>query len=120
MAKVLIVDDEKILTTAYELVLSKDRHKVFIANRPQDGLDLVAQEHPDVLLLDMLMPDMNGIEFLKALRKKKLKVPVILGFSNIENEEVIRAAKKLGIKEYLLKVNYTPRQIADLVATLAK
>lgn len=120
MAKVLIVDDEQILTDAYELVLSKDGHKVFVANRPKDGLDIAEKEHPDILLLDMLMPDMNGIEFLKALKAKKIKIQSVLGFSNIENEEVVSAAKKLGVKDYLLKVNYTPRQVAELVIKLTK
>ncbi len=116
MHTVLIVDDERILTDAYELSLTKAGFKVFIANAPEDGIDIAVKEKPEVIVLDMLMPQMNGIEFLKALKKKmQLGKTKVLAFSNIENESVVQAAKKLGVVDYLLKVNYTPHQLADLI-----
>ena len=116
MLNVLIVDDERILTDAYELSLTKAGFKVFIANAPEDGIDIAVKEKPEVIVLDMLMPQMNGIEFLKALKKKmQLGKTKVLAFSNIENESVVQAAKKLGVVDYLLKVNYTPHQLADLI-----
>lgn len=116
MNTVLIVDDERILTDAYELSLTKAGFKVFIANVPEQGIEIAIKEKPDVIVLDMLMPQMNGIEFLKALKKKMhLGKTKVLAFSNIENESVVKAAKKLGVVDYLLKVNYTPHQLADLI-----
>ncbi len=80
----------------------------------------VLKHHPQVILLDMLMPEMNGIEFLQALQPKNLPRTKVCVLSNIENPEIIAAAKKLGAVDYLLKVNYTPYQIADLVKDLVK
>lgn len=119
MAKVLVVDDEKLLTDAYEIVLKKARHTVYIANDPNEGLELASKHKPDIILLDMLMPTMNGIEFMKQLKAKKLSSRVY-AFSNIENPEVVTAAKKMGVKDYLLKVDYTPHQVAQLVDALMK
>lgn len=119
MAKVLVVDDEKLLTDAYEIVLKKARHQVYIANDPNEGLELASKHKPDIILLDMLMPTMNGIEFMKQLKAKKISSRVY-AFSNIENPEVVAAAKKMGVKDYLLKVDYTPHQVAQLVDSLMK
>lgn len=121
MTSVLIVDDERILTDAYELSLTKAGYKVFIANLPSKGIELAVAENPKVIVLDMLMPEMNGIDFLKQLKKKmSLHNTKVLAFSNIENEDVVKAAKKLGVVDYLLKVNYTPHQLADLIAEILK
>lgn len=121
MAKVLIVDDEKLLTDAYEIVLENAGYTVFVANDPAEGLVLAENENPNIILLDMLMPEMNGVEFLEALNKKKhsTKTKVVV-FSNIENSDLEKAARKLGAIDYLLKVNYTPHEVADLVASILK
>lgn len=115
MKKILIVDDERVLTDAYDMAFTKAHFTVFVANEPDKGLELAEKEHPDVILLDMLMPSMNGIEFLKELKKRKVSRSAVFGFSNIENEDVVNAARKMGVVDYLLKVNYTPRQIAELI-----
>lgn len=116
MAKVLVVDDERVLTDAYHMVLERAGHEVYVANHPAAGLDLVKEKRPDIILLDMLMPDMNGVDFLKQLAKDDLlNKTTVLAFSNIENPEVMNAAKKLGAREYLLKVDYTPHQVVELV-----
>ena len=120
MTKVLIVDDEQVLTDAYQLSLTKAGYEVFVANRPEAGLTLVKEHKPDVLLIDMLMPGMNGIEFLQAMVRQKLHIKHVIAFSNIENKELAAAAKKLGAVDYLLKVNYTPHQLADVIAGVLK
>ena len=69
----------------------------------------------------MLMPEMNGIDFLQILKyKKKIGLYKIIAFSNIENPELMKAAKKLGVKDYLLKVEYTPHQLEKYIANLVK
>lgn len=118
---VLIIDDEVVLSTAYELALSKAGFTVYVAERGQQGLELVEKHHPQLILLDMLMPEMNGIDFLNTLREKKLlKTTKVIAFSNIDNPEVVTAAKKAGATDYLLKVNYTPHEVTELVAKLLK
>jgi two-component system alkaline phosphatase synthesis response regulator PhoP len=116
MITVLLIDDEELLTSAYELGLTKAGLRVVTAKTGAEGLLLTQSEKPDIILLDMLMPEMNGIEFLENIKAKKQHGRYkIFGFSNIENPEVINAAKKLGIQDYLLKVEFTPKQLADFI-----
>jgi len=121
MKKILIVDDEKLLTDAYRMVLVRAGYDVKVANDPRKGLELAALGKPDLIFLDMLMPDLNGVEFVKELNAKKLAhKPLIVAFSNIDNPEVIAAAKKIGAAKYLLKVDYIPRQLAEIAHDLLK
>ena len=121
MTKVLIVDDEDLLTTAYRMGLEKAGFKVFTANRSNIAIELLQREKVDFIFLDMLMPDMNGIEFMKKINKDGLsKGAKIIAFSNIENPAVVSACKKLGAIDYLLKVNYTPAQTAEYIKGLIK
>lgn len=121
MAKILIVDDEELMIAPYEMVLTRAGHKVIATSHASDGLEIADKEKPDIILLDMLMPEMNGIDFLEILKyKKKIGLYYIIAFSNIENPDLVRAAKKLGAKEYMLKVEYTPHQLAEHIAEIVK
>ena len=113
--KILVIDDEQVLTEVYSQVLEKVGHKALVANRVTDALEIAQKEKPDVIFLDMLMPEQDGIDFLKQYKSLKLPKAVILVLSNIDNEQVIVAAKKLGATDYLLKADYSPYQIVDAV-----
>lgn len=121
MAKILIIDDEELMIAPYEMVLSKAGHTVITTPHASEGLEIADKEKPDIIIVDMLMPEMNGIDFLQILKyKKKIGLYHIIAFSNIENPELVQAAKKLGVKDYLLKVEYTPYQLADLINDIQK
>lgn len=120
MAKVLVLEDEQVLADAYDLVLTKLGHKVTVFTNAQDAIKIIKSKTFDALLVDMLMPHMNGVDFLKVLKSEKVKIPLIIAFSNIENPDVMSAAKKLGAKHYLLKVDYTPHQIGDFISSELK
>ncbi len=117
---VLIIDDEKVLTDAYALILAKSGYQVYVSNSAPDGLDIVEKHKLDLIFLDILMHDMNGIHFMQKMKPKKYPHTKIVILSNIENPEVVSAAKKLGAYKYLLKVNYTPYDLAHLVAELSE
>jgi DNA-binding response OmpR family regulator len=120
MTKILIIEDEVVLADAYKFVLKKSGYDVYVAYRAPEGLELAKQHNPHLIILDMLMPDMNGIEFLQALQPKKLPHTKVCVLSNIENPEIMSAAKKLGADDYLLKVNYTPYQMTEVIETMLK
>ena len=121
MAKILIIDDEELMIAPYEMVLSNAGYKVLTTPRASEGLEIIDKEKPDVVLLDMLMPEMNGIDFLQILKfKKKIGMQHIIVFSNIENPELVRAVNTLGVKDFLLKVEYTPHQLAEYIANILK
>jgi DNA-binding response OmpR family regulator len=77
--KILIVEDDKFLRTAYRNILKKEDFDVRIANNGKEGVEVALEWNPDVVLLDLLMPEMDGIGFLKAFdAKNKTKTKIIV------------------------------------------
>jgi DNA-binding NarL/FixJ family response regulator len=122
MAHVLIVEDEEILNQAYKMVLEKEGYDIACAYNGEEGLKLALKKEPDLILLDLLMPTMNGIEFLQhyQLPEKHPKVKVII-FSNLDMQREIDEAYKLGAHRYILKAWASPKELVRVVAdTLAE
>lgn len=116
MAKVLIIEDDAILQGAYTTVLTMEGFTVDSAPDGQEGLRKAQADEPDIILLDMLMPNMNGIDFLKMydLKNKHPNTKVIV-FSNISIPESMKEAMQLGAVKYLTKASFTPK---EMVATI--
>ena len=107
---ILIIEDEKNLRAVEASVLRHRGHKVWTAQDGEEGLALLAEHHPDVVLCDIRMPVMDGIVFLK--RKKRLKdtTPVIV-MTAVAETEIMADAIQLGAVDYLVK----PVSVQDLV-----
>lgn len=114
MSNVLIVEDEKPLAAAYQAILEKHGYNVSVAYDGAEALDTVKATMPDLILLDMRMPKMNGIEFLRELHKTDPDKRVIV-FSNHDNQLEIDEAFKLGAKRYLLKSWAAPHDLVKVV-----
>jgi CheY-like chemotaxis protein len=116
VAKILVVEDERTLNEAYELVLKKAGHKVTIAFNGQEALDIYDKITPDLILLDLRMPKMDGVEFLKKLDggKKDPKVKIII-FSNYDDQHEIDESFKYGATRYILKAWSSPTELVKLV-----
>ena len=116
MKKILIVEDETILREMYTEKLSRAGFKVFSAEDAKTGLDLAKKEKPDLILLDILLPKENGISFLEKLRSDKETANLkVVAFSNYDDPKTREEAKKLGVENYLIKTNYTPKKIVEKV-----
>jgi CheY-like chemotaxis protein len=102
VAKVLVIDDEPSIRRLIDILLSRDGYEVVLADNGGKGLELYRREHPDVILLDLRMPQLDGIEVLKEIRSVDLKQPVIVltGETDPETEQQVRA---LGVSEFVLK-----------------
>jgi len=103
--KILCVDDEKIILKFYSLMFKQIKYSVekfFYAENGKDAIDLLHKENPDVILLDLCLPDMNGIDILKIVKEfnPKIQVIVITGTATIESAV---NAMKLGAYDYLQK-----------------
>ncbi len=100
--KVLVIDDESVICDACEMVLSEKGHTVTMRNNGSDGLAAIRQEAYDIVLLDMKLPDMDGMEILKAVLEEKLGLCIIVmtGYSSISN--AVEAIKQ-GADNYLAK-----------------
>lgn len=116
MKKILLIEDEKILSEMYVKKLSQEKFTVLTAFDPFEGLKLTKKEKPDLVLLDILLPNESGIYFLDQLGQDSeiSKIPVVV-FSNYDDEETKKLALKMGAKQYLLKTSYTPKQIIEKI-----
>jgi len=119
MKKILLVEDEKILAEMYRDKFTQAGFEVFLAFEAKEGLKLAEKEKPDLVVLDILLPKENGITFLAWLRKKSETslIPVV-AFSNYDDPETKRTALRLGVKDYLIKTNYTPSEIVTKIKQL--
>jgi two-component system, OmpR family, alkaline phosphatase synthesis response regulator PhoP len=116
MPKILIIEDEKMLAQMYKEKLEKENFKVHLAFDSREGINLAKKEKPDLILLDILLPKENGIFFLKSQRSDPeiSSIPVIV-ISNYDNPKIKEEAIKLGAKGYLLKTDYTPKQLVEKI-----
>ncbi|MEW6375297.1 MAG: response regulator [Thermodesulfobacteriota bacterium] len=99
---ILIVDDEKELCKILSDSLSQDRYRVLVAFNGKIALQLVKEEKPDLILLDIKMPRMNGIEVLKKVKKMRKEIVVIM-LTAYGSLETARKAMKLGAYDYITK-----------------
>lgn len=113
---VLIVEDEKPLNEAYQVILEAEGYKVASVYDGAEALEVTKDMDPDLILLDLRMPQINGIEFLKKYDApgKHPKVKIIV-FSNLDTENEINEAYKLGAHKYMLKAWASPKELARLV-----
>jgi len=114
MAKVLLVEDDAKLIESYVFLLTKVGHDVQQASNGAEGIEKVKAFQPDLVLLDMLMPGSNGLEFLQQLHDTGSTAKVVV-MSNLDNFQAQMEASKLGANSYILKSSLSPTQLADLV-----
>jgi DNA-binding NarL/FixJ family response regulator len=116
MANVLVAEDEKALNDAYVMILSRAGHVVKSALDGAEALKITEDFEPDVILLDLRMPAIGGIEFLKEydLPKKHPQVKVII-FSNLDMQREIDEAFRLGASKYMLKSWASPKELVRLI-----
>ena len=102
MAKVLGIDDEPNMRTLLDMLLRSKWHDVMLADNGWTGLQLFHKERPDVILLDLNMPKLDGVTLLKIIRSVDLKQPVIVltGDTSPETEQQVRA---IGVNEFIMK-----------------
>ncbi|OGM31412.1 hypothetical protein A2803_05440 [Candidatus Woesebacteria bacterium RIFCSPHIGHO2_01_FULL_44_21] len=100
----------------YALKFKNEGFRVSVALDGAKGLQLAAQEQPNLILLDMMLPKYSGIEFLEQLQQhlKSISMP-ILALSNLTEKQEADRALKLGVKEYLAKAMNTPEQVVEKV-----
>ena len=119
--KLLIVEDEKILSDMYKNKFIQSGFEVFAALNSKEGLKLALKKKPDLILLDILLPEEDGIFFLEKLRANpKISSTQVVVFSNYDNPTTKKDALSFDIKDYLLKTDYTPKKIVEKVKSYFK
>jgi DNA-binding response OmpR family regulator len=113
MAKIiLIIEDDPLIVKIYSTRLKSDGYEVFSAENGEDGLRLVDEKHPDLIILDVMMPRIDGFGVLTKLRSTEAtkNTPVLL-YSNLAAEEEVVRAKALGATEFIVKANISPTEM---------
>lgn len=116
MSKVLIVEDDKDLNNAYSLILKHFGYGVETAFNGKEALKKCGQFKPDIILLDLLMPIMGGLEFLKQFKKDPTNKAKVLIFTNLENSPELNEAYELGAHRCIIKSWADPQNLNRLVS----
>lgn len=121
MPKILLVEDEIIISEPFGMVLRLQKYDVDIASNGLEALEFCAKNTYDLILLDIMMPLCNGVEFLKQANLKKTAPNTkIIMMTNLSSGKEIDDALKLGAKKSLLKASVTPQKLIDLVKDALK
>src|SRR4051812_34116818 len=118
MKKILIVEDDQIVANIYRNKFSLEGFEVEVANNGPTGLELAPLFRPDAVILDLMLPQMTGVEFMKKIRALEgfSELPVIV-FSNTYLTNMVQEAWKAGATKCLSKANCTPKQVIEVLKT---
>jgi len=108
MKKILIVEDDKILSKIWVDLLQKEGYKVDSVIDGKAGLTKAKKTRYDLIYTGILMAKMNGIDFRKTLKEKKIKYGRLVVFSNLEDKKIIDEVKKMGADKYIVLPETTP------------
>lgn len=116
--KIAIIEDDQAISQMYRIKFEAEGYEVETAENGKLGLTLTEEMQPDIVLLDLMMPEMTGDEMLAKMRAtdwgKDIKVIIL---TNMGEQEVPESVKKLGVQAVILKADMTPRQVAEVVKT---
>jgi|SRR3989344_6841410 len=112
---ILLIEDDTVLASMYSQRFTKEGYRVLLARNGEDGLNIIIAEKVDLVLTDIMLPRVSGIEFIEKLKKspKKKNIPVI-AWSNLADESEKEKALALGAKEYLVKGKVTLDEIVQV------
>jgi len=116
MKKIAIIEDDQAISQMYRMKFESEGYQVETAENGKLGLELAEKMKPDMILLDIMMPEMNGDEMLAQMREqpwgKHIKVMVL---TNVGEQELPAQLSKLDVLDIILKADMTPKQVSDKV-----
>ena len=122
MAKtILIIEDDKFLRELIARKLLEEDYEVSEAVDGEEGIKKVIEEKPDLVLLDLILPGIDGFEVLSQMKKESTlaSIPVII-LSNLGQKEDVEKGLKMGAVDYLIKAHFTPGEIIDKIKATLK
>ncbi|PIZ00185.1 response regulator [bacterium (Candidatus Howlettbacteria) CG_4_10_14_0_8_um_filter_40_9] len=119
--KILLAEDDLQLIDMYKKKFELEGFDVLLAEDGRKALEILKTETPDIALLDIMMPEVNGIEVLKEIRENpETKELLAVMLTNLSNESTAEEIYKYGATDYIVKSEMTPMQVADKVKELLK
>ncbi|MBI2263772.1 MAG: response regulator [Armatimonadetes bacterium] len=114
--KVLIIEDSNIMSRLWEMTFENEGFKVLVANSGKDGIQVAKKEHPGLILLDLMMPELDGFGVFESILADEdtAKIPVVF-FSNFSKAEDREKAKRMGAVDFIIKSNILPDQLVERI-----
>lgn len=114
--KILFIEDEINFANPVKIILERNGFDVLIAKDGEMGIEMANSENPDLILLDIFLPKIDGFEVLKKIKneEKTKKIPVII-FSNLSGEEEVQKGLQLGAIDYFVKIQTSANEIIDII-----
>lgn len=118
---ILLVEDDIFVSDIYQTKLGKEGFQVLVAENGMEAVKKLESSIPDLILLDIVMPYMDGMEVLRKLKEKKewKDIPVML-LTNLSDKEKVDEGMGLGASDYLIKSHFTPSEVVAKVRSLLK
>ena len=114
--KILIIEDEKPLLSALKDKFSRENLETLDAKNGKEGLEIALKKHPDLILLDLVLPIIDGLEMLKKLRKDTWgKNAIVMILTNLSDAEKLAEAIKIGVDDFMVKTDWTLEKIVKKV-----
>jgi DNA-binding response OmpR family regulator len=119
MYKLLIVEDEDSLSTVLTNKFNSEGFEVFVAKDGEEGLRLALEKHPDIILVDIILPRMDGLTMMEEIRKdswgKHAKAIVL---TNLQDDEKAQEAKRQGVNDFLIKSDWKLEDVVEKVKNI--
>lgn len=116
MTKIIIVEDDPMLSDIYQMKFSSSGFEVSVAENGKVALDIIKKEKIDIVLVDIVMPEMDGFELTRILRSgnydSKIKIIIV---SNLDQEDIKKKFADLKIDGFIAKSNYNPTELVEEV-----
>lgn len=116
--RILVIEDEQDILSLYKEFLEGAGFEVETASNGEDGLKKILDVKVDVVLLDIMMPKIDGIGVLQTLKDQKKKLPKIIMLTNLSHDGALKEAESLGAKECIIKSEVTPDQVLEKINKL--
>lgn len=112
MTKIAIIEDDRLIAEMYRMKFESENFAVDVAENGISGLKMISDTRPDLILLDLTLPDIGGDEVLEKIREipTALATPVII-LTNMDDESAPQRLAKWDIDDYIVKANFTPREV---------
>jgi DNA-binding response OmpR family regulator len=119
--KILIIEDDKFVRELVSQKLTEEKFEVSVAKDGEEGVKKAESEKPDLILLDLILPGIDGFEVLSRIKENSgiEKIPIIV-LSNLGEKADVDRGIKLGANDYLIKAHFTPKEIVEKVRSILK
>jgi len=115
-AKILIVEDDPLMSRMYQKIFTFEGFETILAGDGEQGLEMIKKEKPNLILLDIMMPKMNGLQVLEKIKldPETKAIPVVM-LTNLAGQQDAETALTKGAVKYIVKSEYDPKQVTNMV-----